>query len=110
MLFRPATDLLFAMKDYGRDADREGAYDEASRSGVLVLDDVARTKTTEVDVESLTRVIDRRMRSLRPTIITTNVFPDSAIVEVFGDHLASRLLGGSTTILVGGPDRRYATT
>ncbi|MBD2896217.1 hypothetical protein amrb99_51610 [Actinomadura sp. RB99] len=55
------------------------------------------------------RVLDRRLNALLPTIITTNVFPKERLIQVFGDHLVSRLVGGSTLVLVGGPDRRYAT-
>lgn len=109
LMFTSASDLLARMKDYGKDADRQGAYDKASCAKVLILDDLARSKTTDVDVESYARVLDRRLNALLPTIVTTNVFPKENLIETFGDHLASRLLGGSTLVLVGGPDRRYAT-
>lgn len=106
--FTLVSDLMAQLKNFdGGPEKREEAHLKATKANVLVLDDLGRGKSTEFDAEGLGRILDHRLGEMLPTIITTNVFPKANIIDRFGDHLASRLLGGATLVLIGGPDRRF---
>lgn len=100
-------DFLRKAKNYDDKETMELIRSEARRSDVLLLDDIGRSKITEADVEILTELIEERMMNYRPTIMTTNKSPEE-FEEAFGDHLASRMLGGATLVPYIGPDRRVS--
>lgn len=97
--------LLKSAKNYDSKSEMANAKADATIPGVVLIDDIGRTKATDTDIETFSDMMDARRAGLKPTIFTTNAFPGS-FGEVFGDHLASRLLGGALVINVVGPDRR----
>jgi DNA replication protein DnaC len=86
---------------------RGDQWDIAVASSVLVLDDFARS-TTEFDIELFTRLLDIRLRTMLPTVLTTNSDPDTFTKKI-GSALASRALSGSTQLYIVGHDRRNDT-
>lgn len=73
---------------------------------LLVLDDLGQQRTTEAFYEFLFLIINRRMNTCKPTIITTNLEIEE-MHDKLSDSLASRLLAGQNKILaLDGYDRR----
>ena len=70
-----------------------GMYD-----GVLLVDDVSSQKLTDFEVDKLMMFLERRFNSYMPFILTTNVKPKD-FKQVFGERLASRLLGYCEIVL-----------
>lgn len=60
------------------------------RSQLLIIDDVAATKTTEWAEGLFYSVVDKRYRQKKPLIVTTNVTPQK-LRETLGERTASRL-------------------
>jgi DNA replication protein DnaC len=96
---------LRVAKNWDSKAALEEARADATVPGIVVLDDIGRTKATPTDVETLTEMLDHRRWHLKPTIFTTNQ-PPVMFEEYFGAHLASRILGSAEIIPVTGEDRR----
>jgi DNA replication protein DnaC len=96
-------DLLDALRP---DGDRnEASY--AERADVLILDDLGATRPTEWAVETLTALMDTRLREKRRTIVTTNL-AEAIIASAWGDRLMDRLRHSSTVVVMSGPSRRGA--
>jgi DNA replication protein DnaC len=100
-----AAKYLRSVKNYDNRDGMDEMRSDLMRPGVLVLDDIGRSKLTDVDVESMTELLDERMAHNRVTLFTTNLMP-TQFEEYFGGHLASRLLGGTKVLRLEGPDRR----
>ncbi len=86
-------------------------YDSAD---LLVLDDLAATRATDWTEETLYRLVQRRWRARRATVVVTNlptVRPapgrPSPLEVAVGARVESRLLDAAVVVLVG-PDRRKA--
>lgn len=67
-----------------------GIIDEYSEAELLILDDLGSEKTSEFAVQSLYLLIDRRIRNVKPMIVTTNLSLDQ-IEEKLDARIASRL-------------------
>lgn len=65
---------------------RQDLIDELSRTAVLILDDVARGKLSDYDVEMILGIIDARQLDELPTIITSNSHPEDT-AEMIGVQL-----------------------
>ena len=77
------------------------------RRHVLILDDLGSAKPSDWVYERLYVLINARYESELPTIVTTNIQPES-LVEAIGDRVVSRLQEDAITLAVTGPDRRIA--
>jgi DNA replication protein DnaC len=58
----------------------------------LFLDDLGAEKATSWAITTLFLIIDRRIREMLPTVVTTNLTPEQ-IEEQLGPRVASRLSG-----------------
>ena len=100
--FVRAADLLDAIgRNRFADTDPVGGYEAAD---LLALDDLAACGGTDYERAGLLRLVDGRVNSGLPTIITSNLSPGSLATAV-DDRLASRLASG-VVVRVDGPDRR----
>lgn len=96
-------DLLDELRPDGDKA--EAAY--AERAEVLILDDLGASRPTEWAVETMTALMDQRLRERRRTIVTTNL-PEAVIASAWGDRLMDRLRHQATVVVMSGPSRRGA--
>lgn len=103
--FYLATKLLREMKNFGNREAHEETLWKVTRAKTLILDDLTRPKTSDFDHESITEILDER-RGRLPTIVTSNANTEDELEASYGDHLASRLIGGSTVVKIMGLDRR----
>lgn len=94
-------DLLEAMRPNGESAPH------APKVDVLLLDDLGATKPTEWAIETLTAILDERLREDRRTIVTTNL-DATEIAAAWGDRLVDRLRHKSTAVVMTGQSRRVA--
>lgn len=83
--------------------------DSGMYPGLLFLDDVSALKPTDFEVDKLIMAIDKRVNEYLPFILTTNILPDR-FREVFGERLASRLLGYCKIIEFEERDQRIEKT
>lgn len=81
--------------------NESGMYD-----GLLMLDDISSQKLTDFEADKLMMFLERRLNSYMPFLMTTNVKPED-FKAIFGERLASRLLGYSTVIEFEERDKRF---
>jgi DNA replication protein DnaC len=103
--FELAGKVLRQLKNHSDREAMEIMRADTLRPDVLVLDDIGREKLTDVDIASMTELMDERRGTGKVTIFTTNLSPLD-FDEYFGSHLTSRLLGGTVVVQVFGEDRR----
>lgn len=103
--FYLAATLLRELKNFSDQEAREETIWTTRYAKTLILDDLTRPSVSEFDHEAITEILDYRLGRF-PTIITSNVEDSDELDEAFGQHLASRLLGGATLVPIVGPDRR----
>ena len=72
--------------------------------GILILEDCATGKQSEFTTDTLLHVLDNRIEHCKPTIITSNLSPES-LEDVFGERVGSRLKT-FMVIRLGGQDKR----
>lgn len=103
VLFVSTADLL----DDARDRTAPTASIERSAGAVdlLVLDDLGAERLTEWGAERLLIIADRRWRTTRATIVTTNLEPRD-LAAAIGPRIYSRWIAGSVAVRLSGPDRR----
>lgn len=90
------------------DSARQKAISVLTGKGALVLDDIARDEKEKVSDWAKTQLfaaIDRRIQAGAPLLITTNLQP-SAIGEVLGEAIMSRVVGYSRVLELPGQDMR----
>jgi DNA replication protein DnaC len=102
--FVTASDM-FAELQPRHGVDSEDVFEEFAGAGLLVIDDLGASKDSAWKEDTLGRVIDRRSKWMRPTLITTN-FPGKLFTERFGERIASRLDEMATVVPFLGPDLR----
>lgn len=95
--------LLFDLRPGSPVSDRTA--DVALGSDRLILDDVGAERDTDWTHEQLWLVVNERRNAQSPIVATSNLSV-ATLAERLGDRIASRLLGGSTIVLVSGEDRR----
>jgi DNA replication protein DnaC len=74
-------------------------------NGLMFLDDVPGSKPTDFELDKLLMVLERRFNYYMPFMLTTNISPEN-FKEVFGERIASRLLGYCKIITFGDEDQR----
>lgn len=94
-------DLLEALRPNGDTAPY------APKVDVLLLDDLGAGTPTEWAVETMTALMDERLREHRRTIVTTNV-PEDKLAAAWGDRLMDRLRHQATVVVCRGESRRVA--
>jgi len=73
--------------------------------GVLFIDDLSSKKMTDFENDKLMMFLERRFNEYFPFILTTNIRP-CEFKEVFGERLASRLLGYCHVVDFDNEDKR----
>lgn len=87
---------------------KAGLYDEYAKCGLLVVDDIGAERDSKYMSEILFNVIDRRLKSGKPLVATTNLSPN----EIFkptgttSERIMSRLLERTVPYECKGNDRR----
>ena len=93
------------------DGGEKGTIHRAERYRLLALDDLGVERPTEWAMETITGLIDARVASGLPTIVTSN-FSLGELRDRWGGmpgmRIASRLGGACERIQMGGGDRRLA--
>ena len=93
------------------DGGERGTIYRAERYRLLALDDLGVERPTEWAMETITGLIDARVASGLPTIVTSN-FSLGELRDRWGGmpgmRIASRLGGACERIQMGGGDRRLA--
>lgn len=104
-VFVTAEDMFAALRPRPG-VDSEAVFEDyATRASVLVIDDLGATKDSAWTEAVLGRIIDRRSKWIRPTMITTNI-PPGRFGELFGARVTSRLVEMATVVPFTGPDLR----
>ena len=107
--FFPFTRMLDAFAEGWSDAeDRDWFYKKAASCQVLIIDDIGiesenRSKSSVID--GLDIVIQNRINSGLPTLMTTNLRPEQ-LEQKYKKHIISRLTGSSDFICMTGKDFR----
>ena len=99
-------DILAGSRFSGGDDDE--AKDRASYildCDLLIIDDLGTEMTTQFTVSALYQVVNGRILSGKPTIVSTNL-PDSELEARYSAQIASRLLGAYTLYQFCGTDVR----
>ena len=97
-------DLLTALRPDGDPTAAQAVRD----ADVLVLDDLGATKVSEWAQETLTALLDARLREQRRTIITTNLPSMQTLTDAWGGRFTDRLRFRSTAVVLSGTSRRRA--
>lgn len=95
------TDLLAALRPDG------GGAPGVRECDLLVLDDLMAQKPTDWAVETMTALVDARIREGRRQIVTTNA-PYTVLEEAWGGRLMDRLAYRWTIVTLEGQSRRRA--
>lgn len=105
--FLPSVELFLRLKNsFDKDGDNEhDIITEYSNKRLLVVDDLGAEKISDWSRQVFYTLIDRRFRTVLPTIITTNLDLEK-ISSLFDDRLASRIVGSGVVITLKGKDWR----
>lgn len=115
VVFAAYVDLLEAIKSTynggeGNEAEILGAI---CRADLLVLDDLGVERPSEYTLDVLFRIAERRGRSYRKTVYTTNYSPKelaarytNAVGGIEAQRVIGRIVEGATVVKNGGEDRR----
>jgi DNA replication protein DnaC len=79
--------------------NNSGTYD-----GVLLLDDVSAKKLTDFELDKFLMFLEKRFNYYLPFILTTNIKRED-FKEVFGERIASRLIGYCNVVTFDGDKR-----
>ena len=105
--FITAPEFLFKIRESYNPNPKEyesQIMDRYSECDFLILDDLGSEKTSEFAVQALYLLIDRRIRNIKPMIITTNLTLER-IEEKLDARIASRL-SGMKVVKINLPDYR----
>lgn len=106
LLVRVVDVLSHLQGSYGK--DREIYYERLTRPELLILDDLGSERDTDFARECIYAVIERRLATKKPMIITTNI-PLERLenpVDVGESRIYSRILEACVPILFDGEDVR----
>ena len=89
--------------------DKAAVYDEMNHTGLLVIDDFGCERRTEYMDEIKFNLIDGRLRSGKPCVITTNLMLNdfAAPADLTQKRIVSRMFERAATFHVQGEDRRF---
>ena len=93
-----------------REHDKSAVYDELNSVGLLIIDDFGCERRTEYMDEIKFNLIDGRLRSGKPCVITTNLTMNdfAAPKDLTQKRIVSRMFERVTTFQVKSEDRRFA--
>lgn len=95
-------DLAAALRPAG---DPEWTVEDRSRTGLLVIDDLATSPLTDWQLAQLGRIVHHRWEQQRPIIVSSN---QPNLRGLLGDRVSSRLQHGASLVTLRGSDRRRA--
>jgi len=101
VMFRPALGLV---EDLKPDGDPK-ALERASKTGLLVLDDLGTERRTDFSADRISLLLVTRYDDCLPTIVTSNLAPELLEKQV-GERIWSRLYHDSLRVKTAGSDRR----
>ena len=106
-VFLSSVDLFFELKStFNNDNQSEkDVLDKYVYAGLLVIDDVGAEKVSDWSRQMFYLIIDRRYRSLKPTIITSNLSLQQ-ISEIIDERISSRICEMGIATELTGKDRR----
>lgn len=105
-LFINMPDFLQDIKDNMFDKEYINELKRNIREADLVVwDDIATKIATGYEIDSITGLLDRRIRDNKTNIYTSNL-NDSEIAKALGERLASRICNESINIELHGADKR----
>ena len=89
--------------------DKAAVYDEMNHTGLLVIDDFGCERRTDYMDEIKFNLIDGRLRSGKPCVVTTNLMLNdfAAPADLTQKRIVSRMFERATTFQVQGEDRRF---
>jgi DNA replication protein DnaC len=90
-----------------RFADSIDPLPDLIAADLLVLDDLGREKVTDWASERLYVLVNERYNALRPTVVTSN-YPPDVLADRGYDAVISRLVEGSSAVVISAPDYRSA--
>ena len=93
-----------------KEHDKSAVYDELNSVGLLIIDDFGCERRTDYMDEIKFNLIDGRLRSGKPCVITTNLTMNdfAAPKDLTQKRIVSRMFERVTTFQVKGEDRRFA--
>lgn len=80
-----------------------GEFTRYVNAGLLAIDDIGAARLSEWDLDHLGELVDARWADHRPVAITSNV---SALKDLLGPRIASRIQHNVVLVEMDGPDRR----
>lgn len=94
---------------FGTTTGKQDYYDSLNRFQLLVVDDLAAERKTEYMSEIVYTVIDNRIRTNLPMIVTTNLTKSELThpSDMTYKRIYSRLMGSCFPVEVKGEDRRF---
>lgn len=92
-------------EQFSREKVSESISDRLYESDLLILDDLGAEFSTQFTVASLYNIVNTRINSGRPMIISTNLTL-SELEERYSQRVASRIIGTSERLLLVGTDIR----
>lgn len=105
VLFAAVPDLIADFRAGIATGESERRIQDAIAAPLLVLDDLGSGKATDYTVEVLERLVNARYEAMTPTLVTTNLLPQT-IGEVISQRVASRLMEMLDWYSLGGADWR----
>lgn len=96
--------MEFSTPAYDRSATNE-LLGGRTYSGLLVLDDLGRERTSDWTGEVIYALVNARYESMLPTVVTSNLTPAELAESPYWPAI-SRLAEGGRLVVVDGPDRR----
>lgn len=101
-LFDRISEYTFGSKDRENLAQ---LYQDLYACDLLIIDDLGTEMTTQFTVSALYQIVNGRLLSGKPTIVSTNL-PDTELEARYSAQIASRLLGAYTLYQFCGTDVR----
>lgn len=78
-------------------------FGRMAASGLLAIDDLGSVRLSEWDMDHLGELVDERWSAQLPTVVTSNV---TALRDLLGPRISSRLVHNAAVVELDGPDRR----
>ena len=95
---------------FGRNPSDENLLDELCECDLLILDDLGAEFSTQFTVSCIYNIINSRILSGKPTIISTNLTPNE-LEDKYTQRITSRIIGSYVSLKFMGRDirqiRRY---
>ena len=89
----------------GRNSEYEGSEQALLECDLLIIDDLGAEFSTQFTVAELYNIINTRIMSRLPVIISTNLTPDG-LEQKYTQRITSRIIGNYITLYLCGKDIR----